>query len=444
MTAPIELLTLWGMNLRSFRVVDVDAGVIFVLFACLFGAGVIWSKDADTLSLAIWALASAWSCYFVLDAFNYFEAFKPMPSRGNFFTLVLTLPWGPMGTNFFLSAFLGQGIVRYRGIFLITPVAAIIVLLFQYCSGKFFRRRDRTRKILPLLSDKDLAELKEEIRSNYLQDYFEWIDASKKSQADLIVVSRTGTREFSSHTGLLQAHLDGVPIVDIRILLAELRGRIAIENTDLWLYLQTASPQSSFSRVYLQLKSHIEPALAVSLASLLAPLFVIIALGVKLSSPGPIFFRQVRTGYRGKTFHLYKFRTMTEAAPGAPATWANADQHRITAFGRFLRLSHLDEIPQLFNIAMGELGFVGPRPERPEFYALLKEAIPLFYLRTMVRPGVTGWAQVMAGYAGSVEESRRKLEYDLYYMQHLSARLDIMVLIKTALVFLRFTDPKAK
>jgi lipopolysaccharide/colanic/teichoic acid biosynthesis glycosyltransferase len=163
----------------------------------------------------------------------------------------------------------------------------------------------------------------------------------------------------------------------------------------------------------------------------LLPVFLVIASLIKLTSKGPIFYKQIRTGYLGKTFTLIKFRSMfTDSEINGPQ-WCTDNDCRITPLGKFLRKTRLDEFPQLLNVLKGEMSFFGPRPERPEIYNELKKEIPLFSLRTIVRPGITGWAQVCAGYAASVQESRLKLEYDLYYIQHMSPRLDLIILVKT-------------
>jgi exopolysaccharide biosynthesis polyprenyl glycosylphosphotransferase len=171
----------------------------------------------------------------------------------------------------------------------------------------------------------------------------------------------------------------------------------------------------------------------VSLTGLLLclPFIPFIMLAVRLSSPGPIFFRQTRVGRHGRPFSLIKFRTMRDDAEADGAIWATANDSRVTPLGRFLRKSRLDEIPQLWNVLKGEMSFVGPRPERPEFVGWLAKEIPFYELRHMVRPGITGWAQVRYHYGASLEEAKRKLEYDLYYVKHLSLGLDLLIMFET-------------
>src|SRR5205085_9413671 len=149
------------------------------------------------------------------------------------------------------------------------------------------------------------------------------------------------------------------------------------------------------------------------------PLLPFIILGIKLTSPGPLLFKQARVGRGGESFELYKFRTMiADAEAQSGPTWAGAGDPRITKFGRFLRGVRLDELPQLWNVLKGDMGFVGPRPERPEFVKMLTEQIPYYPLRHVIRPGLTGWAQVSYEYGNTVEGAKEKLQYDLYYSKN--------------------------
>jgi sugar transferase (PEP-CTERM system associated) len=161
------------------------------------------------------------------------------------------------------------------------------------------------------------------------------------------------------------------------------------------------------------------------------PIIPFIMLAVRLSSPGPIFFSQTRVGRHGRPFSVFKFRTMRNDAEAGGAVWATTNDSRVTSVGKFLRKSRLDEIPQLWNVLKGDMSFVGPRPERPEFVQWLAKEIPFYELRHMIRPGITGWAQVRYHYGASLEEAKRKLEYDLYYVKHLSLGLDLLIMFET-------------
>jgi len=236
---------------------------------------------------------------------------------------------------------------------------------------------------------------------------------------------------------LLSAHLRGHRIVDVGQLLKEFRGRVHLPKSDGWTFLLGSTYQSFPLRFYFYVKQIIEVLLALVLLVLLSPFLLALALGNYFTSGWPIFYRQRRLGYRGHVFSLYKFRTMPVTAESNGPQWAKDDDPRATSYGRWLRKNRLDELPQLLNVIAGDLSFVGPRPERPEFYEMLNEQIPLFSTRLLVRPGITGWAQVQQGYAASVEECKTKLEYDLYYVQNMSPALDLHVMVNTAAMMLR-------
>lgn len=178
---------------------------------------------------------------------------------------------------------------------------------------------------------------------------------------------------------------------------------------------------------------------AVSLAFLMGtlPITLLAAAAVKLTSAGPVFYRQERVGLNGRTFHLLKFRSMTvDAEKDGTPQWARANDARVTPVGRFIRKTRIDEIPQVLNVLKGEMSFIGPRPERPFFVEQLAEQIPFYRERHSVRPGISGWAQINYPYGASVEDARRKLAYDLYYVKNGSMFLDLLILVQTAKVIL--------
>jgi len=167
---------------------------------------------------------------------------------------------------------------------------------------------------------------------------------------------------------------------------------------------------------------------------MLLPIALIIAAAIRFDSKGPIFYKQKRVGRGGKSFTMWKFRTMVTDAEKGGAVWAQKRDPRVTRVGQFLRRSRLDEIPQLINVLVGDMDLVGPRPERPEFTAVLAKAIPFYDVRALVRPGLTGWAQIGYPYGASIEDAKQKLAYDIYYVKHASPILDLIVLFHTAKV----------
>lgn len=166
-------------------------------------------------------------------------------------------------------------------------------------------------------------------------------------------------------------------------------------------------------------------------------LYPLIALAIKIDSRGPIFYKQKRIGQQGETFSVIKFRTMIEQAEKNGAQWADQQDHRVTKVGKFLRRSRLDELPQLWNIFLGQMSFIGPRPERIEFVQQLEKEIPYYQMRHLIKPGLSGWAQVNFRYGASVKDSIEKLQYELYYIKHRSFVLDLSIILRTIKIVLK-------
>jgi lipopolysaccharide/colanic/teichoic acid biosynthesis glycosyltransferase len=203
-----------------------------------------------------------------------------------------------------------------------------------------------------------------------------------------------------------------------------------------WLSLADIPWSDTFS-VQRQLKRTADVVVAALLLLLSLPLILMAALLIWLEDRGPVFYVQERSGWMGRTFRLLKLRTMTCSDPDAPARWTVPGDHRITRVGQFLRRVRLDELPQLLNVLSGDMSLIGPRPERPEFEADLEAHIPHYRKRHWVRPGLSGWAQVSAPYAASLEEAELKLSYDLYYLHNWSTALDLLILLKTIKIVLK-------
>jgi sugar transferase (PEP-CTERM system associated) len=230
---------------------------------------------------------------------------------------------------------------------------------------------------------------------------------------------------------LMRARLRGVRIYDMTDFYERFLFKLPILNLrDRWLILAHGFDLLHHT-IELRAKRVIDVVLSLVLMLTLSPLMLITAIAIKLDSKGPIFYRQTRTGLNGVTFRLNKFRTMVEDAETSGSTWAEKNDPRVTRVGRLLRATRLDELPQLWNVLLGEMSFIGPRPERPDFNSKLEVAIPYYDLRHLVKPGITGWAQVLYPYGASVEDAREKLQYDLYYIKNYSVMLDLVILIRT-------------
>jgi lipopolysaccharide/colanic/teichoic acid biosynthesis glycosyltransferase len=228
-------------------------------------------------------------------------------------------------------------------------------------------------------------------------------------------------------SALAAAAIAGVPVLDRRYIVESLTGRTPLGGL-------TPNEFGALlpSRQYLVIRRGLELLLTVLMLPILLPILAVLALVVRLDSPGPIFFLQERVGRRGRIFRMIKFRTMHHGAAGPSFT--QADDKRVTRVGQVLRRFRLDELPQLVNVLRGDMSWVGPRPEALTLDVGYVRDIPHFALRGIVRPGVTGWAQINQGYAHEAEEMRSKLEYDLYYLKHCSLWLDVMIVLRTFVV----------
>jgi len=182
-----------------------------------------------------------------------------------------------------------------------------------------------------------------------------------------------------------------------------------------------------------RIKRLLDILLSITLLVASTPIIIVCALLIKINSRGPVFFRQTRVGYKGKHFTIFKLRTMRQNAESSGAQWAKENDPRITFIGNILRKTRLDELPQCWNVLSGDMSFIGPRPERPEFTKMLSKEIPYYDLRHTVKPGISGWAQVIFPYGASTEDAVKKLQYELYYIKHQSLLLDLNILIRTAL-----------
>ena len=234
---------------------------------------------------------------------------------------------------------------------------------------------------------------------------------------------------------LLDCRLHGVKVTDLSGFIESIRGAVPIESLKAsWLIYGEGF---RIGRTRLFVKRFFDLLASAAMLMLMSPVMLATALAIYLESGGPIIFRQERIGRSGRSFWLLKFRSMrTDAEKDGTPQWAALNDPRVTSVGRFIRRTHIDELPQLINVLKGEMSFVGPRPERPFFVSQLTESIPFYCARHSVNPGVTGWAQVRAAYGASEEDSKLKLEYDLYYVKHQTLWLDIVVLAETVRVVL--------
>jgi sugar transferase (PEP-CTERM system associated) len=251
----------------------------------------------------------------------------------------------------------------------------------------------------------------------------------QQHHVDTIVVCLAEHRMFLPVQALLDFKTMGVNILDGHHLFETASGRLLIDT----LRPSTLIFSTGFRRGLISLVCKRFLDVVVSALGLVAltPLFFLIAALIRVDSPGPILFRQLRVGLRSQPFMIWKFRSMQQDAEKFGPRWAQANDPRISRVGWWLRKTRLDELPQLVNVLRGEMSLVGPRPERPEFVKSLRSTIPYYDIRHTVRPGITGWAQVRFRYGASAEDAHTKLQYDLFYVKRFSLALDFQILLET-------------
>ncbi len=253
----------------------------------------------------------------------------------------------------------------------------------------------------------------------------------RERRVDRVVVSLADARGKLSMEQLLHMKLnDGVRFDHLASVYEDYTGKIAVENLrPSWLIFSEGFRKG---RALKTTKRLFDVLCAAAGLLVTAPVQLLVAIAIKLTSDGPVFYSQRRVGKDGVPFTIYKFRTMrADAEAYTGAVWSTANDPRVYPVGRFLRRTRLDEVPQLWNVLTGDMSVVGPRPERPEFVTALTEQIPFYGQRHAARPGVTGWAQVRYWYAASVEDSLQKLQYNLFYIKHMSIAFDMFIILET-------------
>jgi sugar transferase (PEP-CTERM system associated) len=357
--------------------------------------------------------------------------------------------------------FLFPGIVTGRGVFAIALVfSALGVLAWRLLLGLILRGEGFAERILIVGTDEKAIDVARETLARKHLGYrvVGFLDDDPKLQGvsllnprvigttrqcrDLavangvtrVVVASLDYRGRVSMDSLLECKTSGIRVQEASGYYEQLTGKIMVEGLrKSWLIF---SDGFVVSRGTLFAKRLLDIAVAALGLVLALPLMVLVALAVRLDSAGPVFFRQDRVGRGGREFTLWKFRSMRTDAEAQGAQWAVTGDPRVTRVGRFIRKTRLDELPQLWNVLAGDMSLVGPRPERRMFVDQLIEQSAFYEQRLVVRPGLTGWAQIKAPYASTFEESIEKLKFDLYYIKNMSLLLDISILLSTARIVL--------
>lgn len=431
-------------------------------FAFAFGLGIslrLYYKWAHALSLywpgiVVGALVFA-STVYVCGLYSLHSANQKRFVRYSLLTLALIFAIGPMLGIFYLNFSARIG----RGAMLIGAVLAYLVVLLHHTLlyHKFRNYRERVALIVTSAEDEAEAVLLRDFGSHYLnlvgvihyENYRptsplrilgtveELPKITERECLERVLCTNQSILDPKMCQRFCQLRYSGVSVMPIIGAFEEMCQCVPLPLiTPEWLLNASGSPHMLYLK---KIKRAFDITAAIFGLLCLWPFLLLGMILVKLASAhGPVFFRQTRCGRFGKTFKVLKLRTMKlDAEKSGTPVWANAQDPRAIPGGNFLRQYRIDEIPQLWNVLRGEMSFVGPRPERPEFVTMLAREIPYFQERLLVQPGITGWAQVNYPYGASVADARHKLEYDLYYAKNMSVFLDVFILLDTIRIILR-------
>lgn len=269
----------------------------------------------------------------------------------------------------------------------------------------------------------------------FLEDKSSLFTQIKNKELDLLIIAKDLTKDKKLAQNLYSCLSLKVEFLDLAQAYELLFYKIPLSFVEQNWFLENLGRKEN--KIYRKIKRILDIAIVSGVLIVSSPLWLIFAIAIKIEDRGPVFYKQERIGKNQRKFLLWKFRSMIKGAEKDKALWAKRKDSRITKIGQLMRTLHLDELPQTINVLKGDLTLVGPRPERPKFVKKLKKKIPHYHLRHIVKPGVTGWAQIKFRYARSIEDSRKKLQYDLYYIKNRSFFLDLGILLKTFQLFFK-------
>lgn len=444
---------------KQYFLITVDGLLVLSVFILSYIFRIVFFEGSNAILVwqrLTWLLLFAVCCH--LFNFYIFELYNINYKRSNFSLLlyvstavIISVGLIAILSYFFPKAKIGRVLLGFH-----VPIVIAVIFLWRKLSYHIMEKSFAGNNLLLLGSDSFTERIKEDYLPYYYSEY-QLCGVVSDFDEHTGVLIYNGSKYDSGFKNLIETNhiktlviaddlklspelkselidlrFQGVEIYDVPTFTGKLFARIPVNITDAEWLLFANQDRSFRPAIYLKIKRVID--LLVSLFGLifLSPLLLIIAIVVKLTSKGPVFFKQERLGLNEEPFTLIKFRTMIENAEKATGPkWSSKDDPRITPIGRFLRRTRLDEIPQLYNIFKGEMSIIGPRPIRKHFADKLGEKFPFYRLRFMVKPGVSGWAQVNGGYAGSEEAQLEKLEYELFYIKNQSLFLDLIIFFKT-------------
>ncbi|MFC1700648.1 sugar transferase [Patescibacteria group bacterium] len=341
------------------------------------------------------------------------------------------------------------GIAPKTNLFLNLIIFALLFSIWRQIYNHSLRASALANNVLIIGENKEIEQIKEitrnnpqlgyqivqQIKTEDIQTPFDLLETAVQKNIKIIVTAIDPHQNSKLVRSLYQCLPLKISFSDLPSFYEKILGKVPVSSIgEIWFLENLTESQKNF---YESIKRVLDifGAIIFGITSLI--LYPFIALAIKLDSPGPVFYKQRRIGLDGLIFNVVKFRSMIHEAEKGRAQWADKQDHRITKIGRFIRKTRIDELPQLWNILLGQMSFIGPRPERIEFVQQLEKEIPYYQIRHIVRPGLSGWAQVNFHYGASVKDSIEKLQYELYYIKHRSIILDTSIILRTINIVLK-------
>jgi exopolysaccharide biosynthesis polyprenyl glycosylphosphotransferase len=372
--------------------------------------------------------------FFIFDLYNTQATSPTIPHlRKIFLAFSVALLLG----GIFFYSIPSFGIAPKENLLVFTAAAFVIFMVwrrFFYAIFSYYFRK-RIVFIAGLNNKSRVNDLSTHIK-NYPQSglvvvgEYESFEAFTKeytgAMPEVLIISKETWRDESAFKKLYNSECE---VMDLAYAYEDILGRVPLDAIDEDWFIHNI--RSHRKQRYDKEKWIISSIFSLIVLITLSPIFLLIAICIKISDKGPVFYTQFRVGKGGKNFKLYKFRSMIVNAEKEGAAWSTQNDPRVTKIGRFLRKSHLDELPQMLNVFKGDMSLVGPRPERPSFVSELENSIPFYHLRHIISPGFTGWAQIKFRYARTTSDSKEKFEYDLYYLKKRNIPMDLGIILKT-------------
>lgn len=410
---------------------------LFITLVVRYGypLGDLWNRHLQSFSIVI----LLWLIILFINGMYELKISYNFSSLANFLIKVFLFNLVAAAVFFYIYNALTDSLTPQRVLLIYAITSLILVFSWRRFFFLFLKSKNIANRVLIIGNSKPALELHNEINRRKQLGYFSLLTTDivenlnkycKDNKIDILVTDKTLNGNKENSKKIFDCLSLGIDVYSMAGFYEQITGKVPVEYIEHSWFLENLSEHSK--KIYEISKRMAD--IFLSIVGLIVAIIItpFIAVIIKIDSQGPIIFKQTRLGKNGKQFTAMKFRSMIKDAEKHGARWADKNDSRITRFGKIMRKTRLDEIPQLINILKGDMSFVGPRPERPEFVSQLTNKIPFYKERLLVKPGLAGWAQIYGpSYGGSLQGSMEKLKYDLYYIKNRNLLLDLSIILKT-------------